>query len=84
MWGRRALYALALLGALLGQILDIGYLFHYLFILTLAFPLLALAVSLPAMLGCRGRLAVSAPQIVRGGDALWRLTLRNRVPLPVD
>ncbi len=83
MWGRRALYALALLGALLGQILDIGYLFHYLFILTLALPLLGLAVSLPAMLGCRERLTVSAPQIVRGGDALWRLTIRNRVPLPV-
>ena len=31
MWGRRALYALLLLCTLMGQLLDVGYLFHFLF-----------------------------------------------------
>ena len=31
MWGRRLLYALTLLAALLGQLFDVGYLFHFLF-----------------------------------------------------
>ena len=41
------LYALALLLAFLGQILDVGYLFHFIFFAVAALPFLGLAVSLP-------------------------------------
>ena len=44
---RRLLYAVVLLFALLGQMLDVGYLFHFIFCAVLFFPLLGLAVSLP-------------------------------------
>ncbi len=83
MWIRRILYALALLMALLGQMLDVGYAFHYIFVFTLLLPLLALAVSLPAMLGCRGRLRTSTARTVRGGKCAWELVVKNRFPLPV-
>lgn len=77
------IYALVLLGALMGQILDVGYLFHYIFILTLALPPLALAISLPAMLGCRARLVSRPGQAVRGREAGWVLVLENRFSLPL-
>ena len=83
MWRRRILYALALLCALLGQLLDVGYLFHYIFVLTLTLPLLALLISLPAMLGCRAELTVPAPQVPRGEAVRWNLTLTSRLPLPL-
>ena len=51
MWGRRLLYALTLLAALLGQLFDVGYLFHFLFFAVLALPVLSLLVSLPAIRG---------------------------------
>lgn len=83
MWNRRLLYALALLGTLMGQLFDVGYLFHFLFVATAAMPFLALALSLPAMLGCRALLLPSAPQVRRGEKARWtlRLDCRSRLPL---
>ena len=83
MWGRRLIYAAALLAALMGQLFDVGYLFHFLFIATAGLPLLGLAVSLPAMLGCRAELVPSAPQVRRGEKARWtlRLACRSRLPL---
>ena len=57
MWGRRLLYALTLLAALLGQLFDVGYLFHFLFFAVLALSVLSLLVSLPAILGCRAALS---------------------------
>lgn len=77
------LYALALLLAFLGQILDVGYLFHFIFFAVAALPFLGLAVSLPAMLGCRAELGGSAARIQRGENASWFLRLTNRFRLPV-
>ena len=80
---RWILYALALLLAFLGQILDVGYLFHFIFFAVLALPLLGLAVSLPAMLGCRAELQLSDARICRGEGAACTLRLDNRFRLPV-
>ena len=80
---RRILYALVLIAALLGQLLDVGYLFHVIFYAALAFPLLGLAVSLPAMLGCRAVLETTAAQVSRGGKVSLTLRLDNRFHLPV-
>ena len=82
MWRRRILYALALGCALLGQLLDVGYLFHYIFYLTLTLPLLGLLVSLPAMLSCRAELTAPSGQVRRGEEARWRLTFTSRLALP--
>ena len=82
MWGRRLLYAAALLAALMGQLFDVGYLFHYIFFAAACLPLLGLALSLPAMLGCRAGLSLSAPRVGRGEQARWSLHLECRSPLP--
>ncbi len=81
---RWILYAIILLLALLGQLLDVGYLFHFIFYAVACFPLLGLAVSLPAMLGCRAVLAASERQGVRGDTVRWTLSLSNRFHLPVS
>ncbi len=83
MWRRRLLYAFVLLCTLMGQLFDTGYLFHFLFIAALCLPLLGLAVSLPAMLGCRAFLMPSAPQVQRGEQARWTLRLEGRSRLPL-
>lgn len=80
---RRIVYALVLVLALLGQLLDVGYIFHFIFFAALALPLLGLAVSLPAMLGCRAELGVSVPRICRGEKASCSLRLANRFRLPL-
>ena len=80
---RRILYLVILLAAFLGQVLDIGYLFHFVFYATLCMPVLGLAVSLPAMLGCRAELRGSGARISRGGEASWSLELTNRFNLPI-
>ena len=80
---RRLLYAFALLCALMGQLLDVGYIFHFIFYAVLCFPLLGLAVSLPAMLGCRAALETTAPQIARGGKVSLTLRLDNRFHRPI-
>ena len=77
------MYAIALLLAYLGQILDVGYLFHFIFFAVLSMPLLGLLLSLPAMLGCRAELRCSSPRVLRGEDASWSLRLSNRFRLPV-
>ena len=81
---RRILYAIALLLALLGQLLDVGYLFHFIFYAVLFFPLLGLAVSLPAMLGCRAVVAPSSPMSERGKTVRWTLALSNPFRMPVS
>ena len=53
MWSRRLAYGGALLAALICQLFDVGYLVHFVFVLTLCLPLAGLLASLPAMLGCR-------------------------------
>lgn len=77
------MYAIALLLAYLGQILDVGYLFHFIFFAVLSMPLLGLLLSLPAMLGCRAELRCSSLRVLRGEDASWSLRLSNRFRLPV-
>ena len=83
MFFRRLVYLLVLLAALLIQLFDVGYLVHYLFLLILILPLAGLALSLPAMLGCRPRLLPRNPQVRRGSRASWSLILDNRFPLPL-
>lgn len=80
---RRILYLFALLCAYLGQVLDVGYIFHFAFYTVLLFPLLGLLVSLPAMLGCRAELKLSTPRVLRGESASWTLSLYNRFHLPL-
>lgn len=80
---RRLLYAVVLLFALLGQMLDVGYLFHFIFCAVLFFPLLGLVVSLPAMLGCRASLDATTCRIPRGGSVSLTLRLDNRFHLPI-
>lgn len=80
---RRILYVLTLLSALLGQILDVGYLFHFIFFAVLCLPLLGLLISLPGMLGCRAAVDATASQVPRGGKVSWTLRLDNRFHLPV-
>ena len=84
MWRRRLLYLQALLTALLCQMFDVGYLFHYLFILVLCFPLLGLLLSLPAMLGLRVRLEAEKGRVERGQPCAWSLVLENRLALPLS
>lgn len=83
MWRRRVLYAFVLLLAYLGQILDVGYLFHFIFYAVLCLPALGLLLSLPAMLGCRAEVTASALRVARGEEASWSLHLTNRFRLPV-
>lgn len=80
---RRLAYLAVLLAALLAQLLDTGYLFHFIFIAVICFPLLGLALSLPAMLSCRSALEATAYRIPRGGKVSWTLRLDNRFHLPV-
>ena len=83
MWRRRILYAIVLILALLGQLLDVGYLFHFIFYAVLCFPVLGLAISLPSMLGCRAVLAASSHRVTRGEKVSWTLSLSNRFHLPI-
>ena len=83
MWRRRILYAFVLLCALAGQLFDTGYLFHYIFFLTLTLPALGFLVSLPAMLGLRARAAAGLRTVERGHPVSWALTLENRFSLPL-
>ena len=80
---RRILYLVVLLAAFMGQILDVGYLFHFAFYATLCMPVLGLIISLPSMLGCRAELRASAARVPRGNEAAWTLMLTNRFHLPL-
>ena len=80
---RRLLYCMALAGALLFQITNDNYLAHFLLALMLALPLLSLALSLPAMAGCRLSLSAQPSRLERGGEGVWLLAVENRSPLPL-
>lgn len=83
-WVRRAVYLCALLGALAGQLFDVGWIFHYIFFLTLTLPLLSLLLSLPGILGLRLHLSAESHQTPRNTPAAWTLTVENRFGLPVS
>lgn len=80
---RRIAYGAALGIALLCQIFDVGYLVHFIFVLVVLLPFLGLAVSLPAVLGCRTGLAAQSPEVRRGEKCVWTLTVRSRFALPL-
>ena len=83
MAARRIAYGAALIIALLCQIFDIGYLVHFVFVLVAVLPFVALALSLPAVLGCRVELAAQSPAVRRGEQGAWDLTVRSRFALPL-
>lgn len=80
---RRLLYCMALAGALLFQITNDNYLAHFLLALMVALPLLSLALSLPAMAGCRLSLSAQPARLERGGTGAWLLAVEDRSPLPL-
>ena len=80
---RRIAYGAALLFALLCQMFDVGYLVHFVFVLVVCLPFLGLALSLPAMLGCKARLSPQSPAVRRGEQAGWELVLKGRFALPL-
>lgn len=81
---RRVLYAAALLGAVLFQIYSTGYVAAFLLALTVALPVLSLALSLPAMLGCRVQVAPERGGVTRGEKTFWVVAVENRRRLPVS
>lgn len=80
---RRILYALCLAAVLLFQITNENYLAHLLLVLTLALPVLSLAVSLPGMLTCRLELSAAPGVLPRNGTGEWRVSVCNRSALPL-
>lgn len=79
---RRIGYGLCLGATLLFQILDMGYLAHFLFGTALALPLLSLLLSLPSLLSCRVQLHAVPASVSRGGEAMWRLEVQGYAWLP--
>ena len=84
MWGRRALYALLLLCTLMGQLLDVGYLFHFLFFAVLSLPALGLAVSLPAMLGARAELLAEENPVTDLMSGIMKIHIFLTPPSPAQ
>jgi len=80
---RRIAYGAALGIALFCQIFDVGYLVHFVFVLVSVLPFVGLALSLPAVLGCRAELAAQSPEVRRGERCVWTLTMRSRFALPL-
>lgn len=80
---RRILYGLLLVAALLFQITNNNYLAHFLLALTVALPILSLALSLPGMLGCR--LVLSAAPAVADRNELreWSVSMDAPAGLPL-
>ena len=83
MWYRRITYA-ALVGlAVLFQIFFRFYLSTFTLVLVLVLPVLSVLLSLPAVLGASLSLSASAPTVVQGETARFRLTLRAGAGLPL-
>lgn len=82
---RRVCYGLALAVALLFQILDVGYLAHFLLWTALALPVLSLLLVLPLALRCRGGLTAAAAGLERGNVLRFRCEVQYRgfLPLPM-
>lgn len=82
---RRVGCGLALAGALLFQILDVGYLAHFLLWTALALPVVSLLLVLPLVLRCRGGLTAAAAGLERGSLFRFRAEVRYRgfLPLPM-
>lgn len=83
MWSRRLAYGGALLAALICQLFDVGYLVHFVFVLTLCLPVAGLLASLPSMVGCRVELRPRPGMVERGGRAGWEIMVTSRTRLPI-
>ena len=79
---RRISYAALLLAAILFQIFFRYHLSTFLLALVVALPLLSLLLSLPGALGASLSLA-SGPNLPRGGQARFTLSLTQRVGFPL-
>lgn len=80
---RRLLYAAALLAAWLFFLFFEGWFALFLLVTLLLLPLLSLALSLPAALGCTLSLSAVPGRVLRDGDARWELSLRTASPFPL-
>lgn len=83
MLGRRIVYGAALLAALLFQILYDGYLAQFLLVCVIALPLLSLLLSLRGVRGLELGLSPSTPQLSRGTEGAWQVTVFTTSSLPV-
>ena len=83
MWYRRLIYLAVLAGVLLFQITNENYLAHFLLALTIALPLLSLALSLPGMLRCRVELSSSPGHLPRGNPGGWTVDVSTFAGLPL-
>lgn len=85
---RKILAVLAMLGAaallIYAESDFASYLGAFLLALAVCLPLIALGLSLPAMLGLRVRVAPQQGSVLRGGQALWFLDVGNRRRLPLS
>lgn len=80
---RRILYGLTLMGVLLFHITNENYLAQFLLALCAALPLLSLALSLPGMVGCALELAAAPPDLNRGGEGRWLVSVESPNGLPL-
>lgn len=80
---RKIVSVLILIGAVLLQMYSESYLGGFLLTLAVCLPVLALGLSLPAMLALRVRLSPQQGRIQRGGNALWLADVGNRRHLPL-
>ncbi len=83
MFWRKIVSVLVLAGAVLLQMYSESYLGGFLLTLAVCLPVLAAALSLPAMLGLRVRLAPQPGRVQRGSEARWLVDVGNRRHLPL-
>ncbi len=83
LWARRLVYLCVLVGALMGQLFDVGWIFHYIFFLVLTIPVLSLLLSLPGIIGLQVRLGADCHAVRRNESAVWRFALKSRFGFPV-
>lgn len=83
MAGRRVLYGLILVSALLFQITNDNYLAPILLVLILCLPILSLLISLPAILGFSLTISAAPACAARKQTAVWRIFPKPRTALPL-
>lgn len=81
---RRIVYGVALLAALAFQIFYDGYLAQFFLVCVIALPLLSLLLSLRGVLGVHLGLSASTPQLIRGDEGQWQVTVNGPSGLPIS
>ncbi len=79
----RVLYAAALLAAFLFHVFNTSYIAWFLWVLVVCLPFLALALSLPAILGCHITITPDVYTVQRGVKTGWGIELKSRFKLPI-